>query len=935
MRKPILAAVLALLAALPAARAAEPQAGPLIARDVEWSPIFLQSPKKIFTWTETDSARRTIRYFLCLDDLNVRQGPVRIHIPQALVWFYETESRFRRAATIRIYGEAQTHKGRLVTPISLVETDTTRRGSNLFLSLRSRAALRWNSATVPLENPPRHPLIDRARHVLREYNEGRMNAEFLSPEPLELPKGRWSFDVPVVTFDNQAIFQDPKDPDLLIVVLMGHVRLLYRDTVVEADRAVLWVNKTDFSALGPGAALEIYAEGYVRLRQKTGASAEPIPPGTAPGKAQEALGLSDKVEAVTADRLYINPRRFRAAFKNPEIRLRDRPNKTDLVARGKEAYQLDKNNSLVHDAEATDCPFTEPHYAVTASRIRLVRKGPSLVVSGWNLTARVAGVPVFWLPFLAGDVAQPSFLIAGFRVGSSSRFGVFEETDINLRDLGANPPWMKQFLLHADYYSRRGPGVGTTGRYVFGKHDDHLNAGRFHLYYVNDHASTDRNGIPVPDDNRWRAKLQHRWELIPAFRIDAEVSYLSDQGFLPEYYEQEFEEEKEQETLVFARWREGSLWAGALAKKRINDFQTQLEELPSIAVEVVRRPFLHGFFQYSSETLFGYYNLQTGRFTGATNPDALARVHTDHTLTAPIRLWALRINPFIRALGTLAQLGADPGPLGPADLFNLGGANQLPQTGSSLNRLAFGGGLDASLTLSRIYDVRLPFLGIDRLRHIVQPEVRVDALPAVTTPSAEFLQMDRVDAIDDSREFRAGLRQRIQTKRDGRTVDLLKLDAFFVNSRSHSAARGLPGLEYDYIDVDAAAQLTRHLAFVSYDNRISIGDGPDHWNGGLALDYSPRWQAFAGLRRVMGVSTSGTVDLAVRLSEKYTARIYEKYEFEGPDGDDNNLESRFSLERRFHKWVLQFTARHDEADRDTSFMVYLRHVAMDPARPRR
>jgi hypothetical protein len=70
-----------------------------------------------------------------------------------------------------------------------------------------------------------------------------------------------------------------------------------------------------------------------------------------------------------------------------------------------------------------------------------------------------------------------------------------------------------------------------------------------------------------------------------------------------------------------------------------------------------------------------------------------------------------------------------------------------------------GGGLTASTTFFRTYDVVSKLFDLNRLRHVVTPYASVETL-SVSEPSASFIQMDQRDAIDSGTEVRLGVRQR-------------------------------------------------------------------------------------------------------------------------------------------------------------------------------
>src|SRR5690606_16263732 len=75
-------------------------------------------------------------------------------------------------------------------------------------------------------------------------------------------------------------------------------------------------------------------------------------------------------------------------------------------------------------------------------------------------------------------------------------------------------------------------------------------------------------------------------------QVDAEVSRLSDRGLLLEYFRSVLFTEKEQETYAYARWSHDALGVRAIGRFRLNEFQSQLEQLPEAKLDWIHAPLL-------------------------------------------------------------------------------------------------------------------------------------------------------------------------------------------------------------------------------------------------------------------------------------------------------------------------------------------------------
>jgi hypothetical protein len=483
---------------------------------------------------------------------------------------------------------------------------------------------------------------------------------------------------------------------------------------------------------------------------------------------------------------------------------------------------------------------------------------------------------------------------------------------------------MRSWDVRLDFFGERGVGVGNELEYGFGGPENEKHLGFLRGYYINDQGDTDDTGRPVPEDNRGRAWWHHRASWTPRLRTDAEIHWLSDIGFLEEYFEEEFQNDRPPETYLYTRYRGRQAWAALTLKKQINDFMTQLEEVPSLDLQLIGTPL--GPLVYDGKLEAGEYDLEISDELLVSDPPSLWRLHTEHRLSLPFLLGAINVDPFVEVLGTWAEKGALEG----------------GSYSGSESRLGAGGGVRASVDFVRTYEADRPGWGLNRLRHVVTPYVEAQAR-GVSTGSEEFIQLgshdpwpsrghgqrvptDRVDGIDDLTRVRVGLIQRFQTKRrytdDGAwtSLDWIDLDVAFVG-RSNDSVR----VEEDdnYFDIDFVWNLYEWLSFYSVDNRISTGDGTDVINLGTSVQMGPRTGLDLAYHYISDTSSNFSGNLRLRLSDRYSLNIYQQYELDSDgEGENTNLETRVALERMFHEWMGQLVFYYDAGnDGDTGVMV--------------
>ena len=883
----------------------------VITANVSFAPVQMESRGPVFTWESEGT-----RVFAAPGGGEVRQGPVRVAAPSLVVWLDKAESLAPGAGNVivRIYARGAGPAGEPpVEPARLVQGSQVREAGLFYLRMRSKLAFTWQCQLVRDKEPLSIASYVRAAHVIQG-----IEPDYVSDLIPEAPPFDWKATVTETLTANEITFFADEETKTVTVVYMGDVRGAYRNMHFNAEAAVLWLDEGTKR-------YEVYARGNVRLTKRPGA---PDPTG-------KGLDLSfiKRMENMRADEVYIFPDRQKALAAGAELRLLPPEDKgisqmvdEDVyVVQGREVYALDASNLYIREGSFTTDPFGHPHYKITGERVRVVRHDPSLFVTTWRprLRAGAQERKVIGLPFLGIDMGQrEGFLLNRVEIGSSSKFGFFVKTRWRPTHLGLDPEWLDKWSVDLDYYADRGPAVGTDVSYSFEDGLDHPHKGDLWAYYVHDSADEDDTERAVPRANRGAVHWRHRVPWDEHWRTDAEVYYLSDEGFLREFFEQRFENEKPPESYLLTRYRDGNAWLGLLAKRRINDFLTQPDEY-SAQLELIGVPL--GGLVYTGGLELGFYDLRVTDQFVMPDPPSLWRVHTEHRLSYPFNIGAVRVDPFVRVFGTYASKGFDP--------------DALDFTGAA-SRLAAGGGVRMSTDFSRAFTTSSELLDINRLRHVVTPYIELEATPVATTGSEEFIQLgmadpwpfggsgprpghDIADAIDKRFEARFGLRQRLQTKRGepGNThiVDWMELDVAVVVRDDDSV--GVP-VDDNYIEADFDWRLAPNLTIRSHDNRLSLGDGADVFSIGAGYELSQAFGIGVDYHYISDRTSTISADMWAKLSDRYALIVQERLELDSTGaGDDGNMETLVILRRFFHKWVLDLGVNYDRADDEMLFMV--------------
>jgi LPS-assembly protein len=406
----------------------------------------------------------------------------------------------------------------------------------------------------------------------------------------------------------------------------------------------------------------------------------------------------------------------------------------------------DSSNKVycANDSFITTDDVADPEMRVHCTRIKIVA---GKTVEMWNAVFYAHGVPVFYFPYYKRNLG-PHANNFTFSPGFRSSYGAFLLNTYNWY-LGTNADGR----IHADYRAKRGVGAGP---------DVDANLGQWgqvglKYYYLDDQRpNTSTNAFPqygsIPENRQF---FTGTWQATPATNLNlkALVNYQSDPLVVHDFYTGQYADNPQPGSFVEANkyWDNWSL--DALATPRINSYFDQVERLPDVR--------LTGFQQQVPGTP-AYYNSESG-----TNLVSAARADTYHQFTLP---WT-----FFHWLDVTPRVGGRVTYYSAQNLTN----------SSDVTREVFNTGVGTSFKASQLWaNATNGLLQVDGLRHIVEPSANYVFVPDPSTPPARLPQFDgeqpslmelpvtfpdynSIDSIDTQNVIRFGLRNTLQTRRDG------------------------------------------------------------------------------------------------------------------------------------------------------------------------
>lgn len=453
------------------------------------------------------------------------------------------------------------------------------------------------------------------------------------------------------------------------------------------------------------------------------------------------------------------------------------------------AYRIENGIFTTHDSP-------DPSFHLRARTIRVYEKDH---VVFQNVTFYIGKVPIFWWPYVYQSLddafsftVSPAFLSSwGPSLLTSVTFPITEKI---------------KGRVHLDYRTRRGPAIGFDLNMVYGKEDKswaHLKS-----YYIQDQnplinrTSLPRNAVPT---GRYRLSLEDRTEFTDDIYAILNITKLSDEFVMQDFYESEFRVDPVPDTVGAITKSSPFYTLTAISRVQANNFFDVTERLPEVVLDVKRHGLFGGPVFYEGETGFANLHRTFPSGQGFENYSTI-RLDSFHQLTYP--------NTYFGWLSVIPRVGfrdtfyTESRNLGPSifppndnplvpDFILPDPTHRMPiDFAGDTNRTVVNAGAEASFKVSRTWeDAQTRTLGLDGLRHVIQPFTNFSWVTENGANPASILQFDRfqpstqlrpidfpqfvsIDSIDNWTVWRVGVRNRLETRRDDSTITWLELETY-------------------------------------------------------------------------------------------------------------------------------------------------------------
>jgi LPS-assembly protein len=564
------------------------------------------------------------------------------------------------------------------------------------------------------------------------------------------------------------------------------------------------------------------------------------------------------------------------------------------------------NEFNITDGSLTTSDSSKPDYHIRARTIRIYPNDRAIME---RATLYVGQLPVFWFPYLYQSLTNAFTL--EFSPGENGTYGAYLLTSVGF-PVGDHAT----ATLHLNPMSSRGVAVGLDLTYRCG--DREQNIGRIQTFGLNDlqpNLNETSLGRQKISPGRYRLSYDSQTYLTSDTKLTLSVTKMSDQYVMQDYYPFQFQTNPQPDNFVDLVNRGEAYTLAAFARYQVNKFFETTERLPEFSWSVARTPLFNSPIFYESVTSGGYYQLA---FTsGSPNPDYNSiRIDSFHQFTYPkVYFGWLSLTPRVGFRGTYYSKSGTFTPAGTSAEFPVGVLDQKGARG----RFIFNTGLEGSFKLTRAFEgVQSRWLGLDGLRHVIEPYMNfayVDNptlkpqdtlqfdrfIPSTQVPTLDFPQFTAIDSINTSDILRVGVRNRLETRRDSATIQWLSLDTFLDYNIKNPYGQGRLSDLQNRFSFSPVPWLS-----VSVNAQVPIEPVHGYWEADSYLSWMPHpnLDLFFGDRYIdhfSGIPNGNQFFFQgyYRLDSNWGFSVYEQYEF-----TVGQLQrQRYILHRDLSSWI--------------------------------
>jgi lipopolysaccharide assembly outer membrane protein LptD (OstA) len=598
------------------------------------------------------------------------------------------------------------------------------------------------------------------------------------------------------------------------------------------------------------------------------------------GHAEGNVVLDSDQGKIWADKAFYNFETKKGEFTNARIMA------DPIYGRARSIIKVRENYYVISDGYVTTSDYDDPEYRLKARTVD--------IYPGDKATARGAVMyfgttPVMYFPKYSQDLSGKRPHIS-FVPGYERDFGGFllttYRTSLNDR---------VELAYHLDVRELKGFAWGVDAKYSA----EPFGTGLVRTYYMNEHNTDasrawEDNTAPVVERQRYRVEWRHLWQIDPATIFIGQYYKHTDSTFLQKYFPREYREDEAPPTYAIITHTMPKATMSLRVDKRVNRFESNVvERLPEASFALSNQEIGDtGFYFKSANTASSLVKKDA---SPSDDQNRTVRLDTDNEVSRPFKVSFLELRPYVGTQQTYYT----------RTLF--------PEDDDSVRGI-FKTGVDVSTKFYKIYDVIYKKYGVEinRLRHVITPTIGYFYQHKPTLSSEKLFYYDSVDAHTTVDKFSLGLENKLQTKRDGASVDLARValttdfrmkDSRYIDTlddiMTDKPSSGSFG------DVTLDIELTPNR-FVSFYSDMTYDNDQQHLrtaNFDIYLNSHKNWAFDLSRRFTYDDDDIVTAALEYKFNPKWRAAVYERWNVDIGEWQ----ERRYSFVRDLHSWEVEFS----------------------------
>ena len=605
-------------------------------------------------------------------------------------------------------------------------------------------------------------------------------------------------------------------------------------------------------------------------------------------------------------------------FNDGTGQFRDARVYTDLYQiKGQKINKLSENYMTMDEGYLTTCDLDEPHYRIGAHRMDIYQHDRAVI---HGMKVYLGKVPIMYLPYFVQNLKNRPILT--FIPGEKKDFGMFLLTTARFQ-AGSH----MKVTLHADVRERDGFGEGVDLNY----NTPNFGRGLISAYYTDENhiASSHlwdlyRNGVkkgPTTHHERYRIIWRHQWRIDKNTNVVLQYYKIHDydilnNGFLKNYFPRDYQQNAQNSNYDTYMFLTHNMPHGTLTF----NIETSRENRPLRGVE--RLPEVRYVLNNTQIGKTGFYGKSTDTFSDLTYQnypktfnEKTQRFDSNNDISHPFKIGFISFNPHVGGEETYYSRTAD---------YNE----------NNIVRGMFRTSLDMSTKFYKFYNFNTNFAGlnINGLRHVVTPTITYLYQAKPTVPVSNLNQFDAIDDQYRIHQIELGLENKLQTKRNGQIVDLLRglvstnygLKGTTNGPPAQTTGLGATGRTgFNPVDSQLDFNPTDWLNFHN-DNEYDFKEG--HWNS-ENFDgevHGKGWAFSLGNRYTRYQGDQATAEWDYTINPMWKFRIYNTLPLAyATNGNTTSArESEFVLTRDLHEWEMDLTIDHQEGQGSTFYVVF-------------